>query len=312
MTPAAEVPLWVVGAGGLLGGAVARAARERGIPVLTARVPWSDPDAAVAALTATAASLPTTGWRLAWCAGSGVVSSTTDHLDAEVGTLHRFLTGWRPQADANRCGVFVASSAGGVYAGSASPPFTENTEPVPISPYGAAKLRVEREFEQFAEARAVPLLVGRIANLYGPGQDLGKGQGLVSLLCEAHLRHRPLSIYVPLDTRRDYLYVDDAAAMVLDGLDLLAERPGRRVRILASGRPATVAELLGELRRVSRRRPPMILGSSPVAGMQAADLRFRSVVWPELDRQVRTPLAVGIAACLAAVDASLRCPQEGP
>lgn len=312
MTAPAEAPLtWVVGSSGLLGGAVCRAARENGGQVLTTRVPWSDPDAAVAALLEAAESLPDEGWRLAWCAGSGVVSSTEEHLAVECETLRRFLADWQPRARPADCAIFVASSAGGVYAGSAGAPFTEYTEPVPIAPYGHAKLKVEGLFDDFSVRTGVPLLIGRIANLYGPGQDLSKGQGLISLLCEAHLRHRPLSVYVPLDTRRDYLYVDDAAAMVVAGLGLLAERPGRHVRILASGRPATVAELLGELRRVSRRRPPMILGNSPVARFQVSDLRFTPVVWPELTRNVRTPLAVGIAASLAAVEASLRFPQEG-
>ncbi len=312
MTARSEVPpTWVVGASGLLGRSLCRTIQAAGGELITASVPWADPSAAVDSLLATADGLPQAGWRLAWCAGAGVVNSSEEQLLAERATIGSFLEQWQPTVRPSDGAIFLASSAGGVYAGSSGAPFTEATEPVPISAYGRGKLMIEGLFNDFAERTGMSLLVGRIANLYGPGQDLSKGQGLVSLLCEAHLRHRPLSVYVPLDTRRDYLYVDDAAAMALAGLDLLADRPGRHVRILASGRAATVAELLGELRRVSRRRPPMILGNSSVARLQAADLRFRPVVWPELGRHVRTPLAVGIASTLAAVEASLRVPQEG-
>ncbi|MGO4255800.1 NAD-dependent epimerase/dehydratase family protein [Marmoricola sp. RAF53] len=316
MTPPGEplggrrAPTWVVGARGLLGNAVRQAVTAAGDEVRPASVPWSDPEAAVEALLSQADALPDDGWRLAWCAGSGVVASTPDQFEQELAVLAAFLERWQPRAEPARRAVFMASSAGGVYAGSSGPPFTESTEPVPISPYGHAKLRAEALFRAFAERTGTPLLVGRIANLYGPGQDLGKGQGLISLLCEAHLRRRPLSVYVPLDTMRDYLYVTDAAATVVACLDRLGETGGTHVRILASGRSVTVGQILGELRRVSRRRPPMILGSSPVARFQVPDLRLRPEVWPSLDRHASTPLAVGIASCLAAVEASLRSPLE--
>ena len=76
-------------------------------------------------------------------------------------------------------------------------------------------------------------MIGRIANLYGPGQNLDKPQGLVSQLCAAHLERRPVSIWVSLDTLRDYLYAPDCAQMVLDCLD--------RARAEASGAGATTA-----------------------------------------------------------------------
>ena len=66
------------------------------------------------------------------------------------------------------------------------------------------------------------MVIGRIANLYGPGQDPTKAQGLVSQLCRAHLERRPTSIYVSLDTARDYLFVDDAARLVLGATERAA------------------------------------------------------------------------------------------
>jgi UDP-glucose 4-epimerase len=47
---------------------------------------------------------------------------------------------------------------------------------------------------------------------------------------------------------------------------------------------------------VFRRRPPLRLAASPHAAGQARDLRFRSVVWPELDRRQLTTLPAGILA----------------
>jgi UDP-glucose 4-epimerase len=299
-----------VGSSGLLGSAVCRAVADAGGEVLRSRIPWADPDAAVAALLDTAATLPEDGWRLVWCAGAGVVASSPEHFDRELALFGDFLDRWQP-APARSRGIFLASSAGGVYAGSSTPPYTEDTVPVPVSPYGRAKLRVEDLFRAFGERTGVPLLIGRISNLYGPGQKLTKGQGLVSLLCRAHVTGKPLDIYVSLDTIRDYLFTEDAAAMALAGLDQVAFAGGTHVKILASGQTLTIAGVIGEVRKVTRRRPPILVGTSAAGRYQTPDLRMHSVTWPPLELFVRTPVSVGVASCLAAVEANLRCPREG-
>jgi UDP-glucose 4-epimerase len=55
-----------------------------------------------------------------------------------------------------------------------------------------------------------------------------------------------------------------------------------------------VATILGELRRLLRHRPLVVLGTSPLATFHARDLRFRSRVWTDLDRFVTTTLPEGI------------------
>ena len=244
-------------------------------------------------------------WQLWWCAGSGVVGTGEAELDAEVAVLEDFLGQWQPEGTGRR-GIFFASSAGGVYAGASGSPFSEDTEPVAISPYGHAKLRSEAAVDAFAARTGVPLLLGRLSNLYGPGQDLAKPQGLISQLCRAQLTRRPLSIYVSLDTMRDYLYVDDAAAMVVAGLDAVAERGGRHLKVIASERSATIGAVLGDLNRITRRRPPVVLGSSASARFQARDLRFRSTAWPPVSVHARTPLMAGMAATLTSVGDQMR------
>ena len=69
------------------------------------------------------------GWETYWCAGAGVVGSSQAELDAEVAVLEGFLSRWEPRSDPAGNGFFLASSAGGVYAGASGPPFTEHTEP---------------------------------------------------------------------------------------------------------------------------------------------------------------------------------------
>jgi len=295
---------FVVGAGGLLGGAVVAQLRRRpGAEIVPAVVPWHDEDASLDALTEqfrSVASAPG-AWSLVWCAGAGVVASGPAALEQEHRVVETFLARaadhLREEAGRGQDGTaFVASSAGGVYAGSGEPPFDEGTRPEPLAPYGWNKLRVEQAFSDWAEDTGVPVVVGRFANIYGPGQDLGKAQGLVSQLCLAHLEGRPSSIYVPMDTIRDYLFVDDAASLTLDALDRLSTMPAGTVvtKIMASGLGITIGALIAELQRVVKRRPRIVWGSHASASRQALDLRFRSIVWAELDVRMLTPVAAGI------------------
>lgn len=294
---------WVLGSSGLLGSAVSRRLRALGREVRTTAVPWSAPDTAVETLLRAASGLDDGDgdWEVYWCAGAGVVGSTQEAIDVESAVFERFLSAWEPGHGIR--GLFLASSAGGVYAGSTGAPFTEHTEPVPLSPYGVAKLRSEAVAAAFADRTDSALLVGRLSNLYGPGQDLSKPQGLVSQLCRAQVARQPLSLYVSTDTRRDYLFVDDAAAMVVAGLGEVTDHGVRALKILASERSTTIAAVLGDLHRITRRRPPVVLATSEQARFQVRDLRLRSVAWPWTAPLARTPMVAGIAATLAATRA---------
>lgn len=282
----------LIGGNGLLGRSVLRTIRSRGTSVARVSVPWTSPRDAVRVLEgACRAHAAHPGWRLYWCAGAGVVATGSGALDDEVSALEAALRGLETGAPGTVC---FASSAGGLYAGAAGAPFTEEHEPAPIAPYGHAKLRAERLLSAFAERSGSRVLIARIGNLYGPGQDVGKAQGLISQLCLAMIERRPISVYVPLDTVRDYIYVDDCATMMLDAVAAIGETPGVSTKIVCSHRPTTIATIIGEARRLFNRRPLVAFGSTDWATFQARDLRLRSVVMPQIDRRSLTPLAVGM------------------
>jgi UDP-glucose 4-epimerase len=305
-----EQPItWIIGAGGLLGRSVVRALAQRGeIWRPTYAIPWGTPAAIgqlAAAVTQFARYLSDRPWQIAWCAGAGVTSTGKDTLVAEAEVFDAFLGVLTDRLRPGSDGVaFLASSAGGLYAGSSAPPFTEVSPVCPISPYGEAKLRMERTASAWAAEHNWPVVVGRIANLYGPGQDLTKPQGLISQICRAHLLGRPLSIYVPIDTIRDYLFARDCGQLVADLLvrarqELPVQGHPARVKILASQTGVTIGALLAEARRVSKRRIDVSMQlTNPVARYQARDLRLRSVVWTELDQRSLTPLPAGIRLTL--------------
>jgi UDP-glucose 4-epimerase len=242
-------------------------------------------------------------WQLVWCAGAGVVGTGPAELQSETEAFRHLLDSVASALGAPRMGggaLFLASSAGGIYAGSSGPPYTERSPEQPLAPYGWNKLEQEAVARHWSAEHKVPVLIGRIANLYGPGQNLVKEQGLITQVCRRMLTRQPFILYVPLDTIRDYLFASDCGAMVADGLDRLRQEASTStdapvvMKIFASQQPSSVSTVLAEIRRVTKRPARVVLAGSPSARHQAPDLRMASVVWPELDRRPLTALGVGV------------------
>jgi UDP-glucose 4-epimerase len=249
-------------------------------------------------------------WRILWCAGAGVVATAPELLEQESATFGTFLDGAtrlleRRPALASRGTIFVASSAGGVYAASPSrPPFRESSPVGAMSAYGEHKLTQEEAAVAMARATGVSLLIGRIANLYGPGQDLSKPQGLLGHVGKSALLRRPVAIYVPLDTIRDYLFAGDAGRMIVDACariescSLAGTTPRTVVKIFASEVDTSVAAVLSSWRRSLHRPLGVVIGGQPVGRLQPRTLSFRSEVWADL-RGTPKPLLEGIGVLLA-------------
>ena len=301
---------WVVGAGGLLGTAVCRRLDATGTPVRRAAIPWTAPEAVGDALRAEVAAVRAarTPVDVYWCAGAGVIGTAPAELDREVETFGQALDALAPLVGAPVRHVFLASSAGGVYGTAGELPYTEDTPRSPVAAYGAAKVAMEDAARHWATTQGARLLLGRISTVYGPGQDLSKPQGLIAQLCRAHLQRQPLSIYVPLDLERDFVYVDDAARIAVAATSRLESvPPGTTIaKIIASQAPATIGTVIGDLRRITRRRPPVAFGASTLSTAQGTGLRYQSVVWPDLDALASTGLAAGLSSTLADIAFRLR------
>ncbi|WP_213814335.1 NAD-dependent epimerase/dehydratase family protein [Glaciihabitans sp. dw_435] len=305
---------WVVGSRGLLGAAVVRSVTRRSDWRLWPgeSLPWTDADGFATAVRDNARTLIRDAsesgepWSVVWAAGAAFTSSTQEALDAELEQFTLFLGILAEEAaGAAQPGTFfLASSGGGIYAGASNPPFTELTPPAPLAPYGHFKVRMEEAVTSFAASSGIRVLIGRITNLYGPGQRLDKMQGLITHLALARYGTKPAFIFVPLETVRDYIYVDDCAMLILDGLDRLstealpADAAPAITKILGSGQGVSISTLLGYYRGITKAGPRVVHGTSPSTKHQAIDLRMKSVVWPELDARDQMPVAAGFSAVM--------------
>jgi nucleoside-diphosphate-sugar epimerase len=307
--------VWVVGEGGLLGSHVRRLLAVE-VPGASPwartgpRFPWEQPAQLEIVLTGelsaflAAARAGFDAWAIVWCAGAGVVQTSEAALTAETETFERFLS--NVGAQLGRAGIRIpglialASSAGSVYGNYADGPLTEDTPCRPISQYGREKLRQEGALRACVETTPdVGWLIGRLSTLYGTGQNLAKPQGFISQMVRTLLFRRPMHVYVPLDTQRDFLYVEDAARHLLCCMThLLSTRtPGRAVKIFATGRSVALSEIVALLRRISKQPVRILSSPNPERAFHPAKLVFRSVALGH----VRLPPVTNLAAGLAAV-----------
>ena len=279
---------WTVGAGGLLGSALTRHAREA---FVSGPVPWTDAVGTSSALQQNLdrfrAQAGDGDWAILWAAGAATVASGQAQADAELAIFRAFVDSVAARPHAGQGRFLLASSAGGVYAGASHPPFAASTAPAPLGVYGHLKLAQENAAAH-ALAGTCPVVVARIANLYGPGQNLAKLQGLVSRLAWCAATQEPANIFVPLDTIRDYVYVDDAARTCLQVIERATQHT--EIAVIASGRPVTVGQLIRTVQQVTKRHIPVALGSHASARDQVLDLRLEPSI--KIDRQ--TPLPVGV------------------
>ena len=260
------------------------------------RTNWQDQSSAIISLRQDCEgffqSIGDADWSIAWCAGQSIVGSTDSEITREselIETLFESIKICKPKDTRGK--VFFASSAGGIYAGIANAVITEGSTRSPISTYGLGKLAHEEIFKKCSQQLQINCLIGRITNLYGPGQDMTKSQGLISQLCKSSLTKQPLNIFVPLQTARNYLYVDDASAMITE---FMQHKDELCIKIFASPQSVTVATIIRTSYEVFKRRPLISLGINERTSLQPMSLHFKSKVKTEIDQRRFKSLSSGM------------------
>jgi UDP-glucose 4-epimerase len=141
------------------------------------------------------------------------------------------------------------SSGGAIYGNPARLPVDEDHPLAPLSQHAACKAAAEQFLGVFArQGHTVTIL--RPANVYGPGQSLQAGFGVIRTLLE-HLRlGTPMTIWGDGESARDYLYIDDMIEACLTALD----RPTTATFNIGSGASLTLNELCHLAERITGRQ----------------------------------------------------------
>lgn len=109
----------------------------------------------------------------------------------------------------NNCRLIFLSSGGTVYGKQSVQPISEEALPRPINHYGNIKLCIENTMLAFAYQNNADMIIARISNPYGPGQDYTKGVGFIDAAIKRAIMNEPIEIWGDGQVIRDYIYIDD-------------------------------------------------------------------------------------------------------
>ena len=297
--------IWVLGKGGLLGSAIYDSSlrEEQIIYSPKDKFNWTDESSILVQIEKSVdefANSLTDGqhWHIYWAAGVGTMHSTVPELLLEtkiISRLTQLIHSNKILRSVKGCLNF-ASSAGAVYAGSTEIIINETSSVLPLNAYGFEKVKQEELLMAFGrENPGIGIVISRLSTLYGPGQAFGKGQGLIAEIARRILKNQHASIYVPFDTIRDYLYSFDAAKAMIETSNLLSEELGQTIKIIASERPTTIAEIISLFKNISKRTPRIILSDSYKRNAYNRKVILKSINQPLKFNFNKTSLLIGIS-----------------
>ena len=151
--------------------------------------------------------------------------------------------------------IVYFSSGGTVYGVPEVVPISEDHPTNPISSYGITKLAIEKYTALYANRFGIDYRLVRPSNVYGPGQQLHQGQGVIGILAQCALNGEPLEVWGTGIDRRDYLFIDD----LVDGLlKLLVYQGPQKVFNISSGTGHSVLDLIEVLSKEIDPLPPVV------------------------------------------------------
>jgi UDP-glucose 4-epimerase len=115
--------------------------------------------------------------------------------------------------------LYYISSGGTVYGIPEQLPIDENHPTNPICSYGITKLAIEKYVTMYSAMARVDAYILRPSNVYGPGQQLDKGQGVIGVLANRILMNEAIEVFGGGTSQRDYLYIEDMIAAVISLLN---------------------------------------------------------------------------------------------
>lgn len=105
--------------------------------------------------------------------------------------------------------IVFASSGGAIYGDTDILPTPENHPTDPISPYGIAKLVMEKYAHYYQTIYGVEYVALRYSNVYGPRQNTKGEAGVIAIFASRMLENKEVFINGDGENTRDFVFVQD-------------------------------------------------------------------------------------------------------
>ncbi len=117
--------------------------------------------------------------------------------------------------------IIFSSTGGAIYGDNCKIPTPETEKENPNSPYGIAKLSIEKYLEFYKNVYDLDYVALRYSNVYGPRQNSKGEAGVIAIFIDKILSGEQPIINGTGEQTRDYVYVKDVANANLLALKLL-------------------------------------------------------------------------------------------
>ncbi|MFW3897149.1 NAD-dependent epimerase/dehydratase family protein [Pseudomonas bharatica] len=192
--------------------------------------------------------------------------------------------------------VLFASSAAVYGNNGEGESISEDIAKAPLTPYASDKLASEQYLDFYRRQHGLEPVVFRFFNIFGPRQDPSSPySGVISIFCERALNGTPITVFGDGEQTRDFLYVSDLVAVMMQALEMPRVEEGA-VNI-GLNQATSLNQLLEALRSVLGDLPAVSYGVARSGDIRHSRADNRRLLerfgLPEV-----TPLAVGLSRLL--------------
>lgn len=138
--------------------------------------------------------------------------------------------------------IIFISSGGAVYGNPETEDVDETHATNPISSYGIVKLSLEKYFQLNDHIYGTQTMIIRPSNIYGPGQNTNKPQGIIGHIVNRINNNSPLTIWGNGEGKKDYLHIEDFSDALLKVIQ--SDRFTSSVYNVSAHDPYSVLELV--------------------------------------------------------------------
>lgn len=135
----------------------------------------------------------------------------------------------------------ISASSAAVYGNPKDLPLSENSQTIPISPYGASKLAMENYMQAFSHSYDLNCISLRFFNIYGKGHS-DNYAGVITKFMERIAKNKTLEIFGDGSNTRDFVSVQDVIQSIQNAITKIDGKKGSFYNI-GSGKYTTIEDL---------------------------------------------------------------------
>lgn len=169
--------------------------------------------------------------------------------------------------------IIFSSTGGAIYGEAKRIPTPEGYQEFPISPYGVAKLSIEKYLNYYEQVHKMHYVSLRYANVFGPRQDPLGEAGVVAVFISKLLNDQQPIINGSGKQTRDYVFVDD----IVNANILAMKKNMHGIYNVGTARETSVNELFRKIANLLKLKSIEIHGPALMGEQQRSCLDVKKI-----------------------------------